>query len=238
MAKLILIRHGQSKWNALNLFNGWIDTNLSEKGREQAKTAGKLLLNENIKFDQAYTSVLTRAIDTLHLVLDEANQIYIPETKSWRLNERHYGALQGLNKQDAADKWGQDQVFEWRRSYDTLPPLLTSKDEYMEVLGQKYPSFDRRYSNVEDKDLPYGENLKITLERVLPFWNSNIEKDLKNNKNVIIAAHGNSLRAIVKHLENISDEDILKVEIGNGEPWIYDLDENMNLIVKKIISYK
>ncbi|MDR3241189.1 MAG: 2,3-diphosphoglycerate-dependent phosphoglycerate mutase [Lactobacillaceae bacterium] len=236
MAKLVLIRHGQSEWNALNLFNGWVDTKLSDKGVAQAKEAGALLANEGIQFDQAYTSVLTRAITTLHLVLDEAGQLFIPETKSWRLNERHYGALQGLNKADAAAKYGDEQVHQWRRSYDVLPPLLEEQAATVDVLGKTYPAFDRRYADVPEGQLPFGENLKVTLERVLPFWESNISKDLKAGKNVVIAAHGNSLRALVKHIENISDDDILGVEIANGQPLIYDFDADLKVLSKETLS--
>jgi 2,3-bisphosphoglycerate-dependent phosphoglycerate mutase len=236
MAKLVLIRHGQSEWNALNLFNGWIDTKLSEKGIAQAKEAGDLLAAEGIQFDQAYTSVLTRAIQTLHLALEEAGQLFIPEAKSWRLNERHYGALQGQNKAEAAEKWGDEQVHIWRRSYDVLPPLLDSYDETMTVQGNTYPAFDRRYADVPEGELPLGENLKITLERVLPFWESDISKDLKAGKNVVIAAHGNSLRALVKHLENISDDDILNVEIANGQPLVYDLADDLSVVSKNTLT--
>ncbi|MEX0381409.1 2,3-diphosphoglycerate-dependent phosphoglycerate mutase [Leuconostoc sp. MS02] len=236
MAKLVLIRHGQSEWNALNLFNGWVDTKLSDKGIDQAKEAGELLAAEGIQFDQAYTSVLTRAITTLHLALEEAGQLFIPEAKSWRLNERHYGALQGQNKAEAAEKWGDEQVHIWRRSYDVLPPLLDSYEETVEVQGTTYPAFDRRYADVPEGELPLGENLKITLERVLPFWESDISKDLKAGKNVVIAAHGNSLRALAKHLEHISDDDILNLEIANGQPLVYDLDDNLEVISKKTLS--
>lgn len=236
MSKLVLIRHGQSEWNALNLFNGWVDTKLSETGIEQAKKAGAALAREEITFDVAYTSVLTRAITTLHLALEEAGQLWIPESKAWQLNERHYGALQGLNKADAAKQWGDEQVLQWRRSYDTLPPLLEGAEETVTVNGKSYPAFDRRYHDVPEGKLPMGENLKVTLERVLPYWESNISKDLKAGKDVIIAAHGNSLRALVKHIENISDEDIIDVEIANGQPWIYDLDENLKVVDKKIIE--
>ncbi|KRN75373.1 hypothetical protein IV73_GL000538 [Weissella kandleri] len=238
MAKLVLIRHGQSEWNALNLFNGWVDTKLSDKGVAQAKEAGAMLAKEGIQFDQAYTSVLTRAITTLHYALEEAGQMFIPEDKTWRLNERHYGALQGLNKADAAAKYGDEQVHQWRRSYDVLPPLLTEQTETVEVLGKTYPAFDRRYADVPEGELPYGENLKVTLERVLPFWTSNIEKDLQAGKNVLIAAHGNSLRALVKHIENISDDDILGVEIANGQPLVYDFDDNMNVVSKNVLENK
>lgn len=236
MAKLVLIRHGQSEWNALNLFNGWVDTKLSDKGIAQAKTAGQLLAKEGIQFDQAYTSVLTRAITTLHLALEEADQLWIPEVKSWRLNERHYGALQGLNKADAAKKWGDEQVHQWRRSYDVLPPLLEEQSETMTIDGKTYPALDRRYHDVPEGELPKGENLKVTLDRVLPFWDSDISKALKDGKNVVIGAHGNSLRALVKHVEKISDADIMGVEIANGEPWVYDLDEDLNVVSKKILK--
>ena len=236
MAKLVLIRHGQSEWNALNLFNGWVDTKLSDKGVAQAKTAGQLLAKEGIQFDQAYTSVLTRAITTLHLALEETDQMWIPEVKSWRLNERHYGALQGLNKADAAKKWGDDQVHQWRRSYDVLPPLLEEQSETMTIDGKTYPALDRRYQDVPADEMPKGENLKVTLDRVLPFWDSDISKALKAGKNVIIGAHGNSLRALVKHIEQISDDDIMGVEIANGEPWVYDLDEDLNVVSKNILK--
>ncbi|MDR2660516.1 MAG: 2,3-diphosphoglycerate-dependent phosphoglycerate mutase [Lactobacillaceae bacterium] len=236
MAKLVLIRHGQSEWNALNLFNGWVDTKLSETGIDQAKKAGAALLKEGYQFDKAYTSVLTRAITTLHLALEEAGQLWIPEEKAWQLNERHYGALQGLNKADAAAKYGDEQVLQWRRSYDTLPPLLEHSVESVEVNGKSYPAIDRRYHDVPEEQIPLGENLKVTLERVLPYWESNISKDLKNGKNVIIAAHGNSLRALVKHIEDISDDDILGVEIANGQPWVYDLDSDLKIIDKKILE--
>lgn len=236
MAKLVLIRHGQSEWNALNLFNGWVDTKLSDKGIAQAKAAGAMLAKEGIEFDQAYTSVLTRAITTLHYALEEAGQMFIPETKSWRLNERHYGALQGLNKADAAAKYGDEQVHQWRRSYDVLPPLLTEQANTVEVLGKTYPAFDRRYADVPEGQLPFGENLKVTLERVLPFWETNISKDLAAGKNVVIAAHGNSLRALVKHIENISDDDILGVEIANGQPLVYDFDQDLKVLSKDILT--
>ncbi|OIK97677.1 2,3-bisphosphoglycerate-dependent phosphoglycerate mutase, partial [Oenococcus oeni] len=196
MAKLVFIRHGQSEWNALNLFNGWVDTKLSEEGIRQAKEAGELLAEKGIQFDQAYTSVLTRAIQTLHIALEEIDQLWIPEEKSWRLNERHYGALQGLNKKASAEKWGDEQVHIWRRSYDTLPPLQDEIQKSITVNGKTYPALDRRYAELDPKTLPLGENLKVTLERVMPFWEDKIAPDLRAGKNVIIAAHGNSLRAL------------------------------------------
>ena len=211
MAKLVFIRHGQSEWNLENLFTGWVDVNLSEQGEREAKEAGHKLKEAGIEFDQAYTSVLTRAIKTLHFALEESGQLWIPETKSWRLNERHYGALQGKNKADAAEKYGDEQVHIWRRSYDVLPPLLDANDE-----GSA--ANDRRYAELDPRIIPGGENLKVTLERVIPFWEDNIAPDLLDGKNVIVAAHGNSLRALTKYIENISDEDIMDVEMATGQP--------------------
>ncbi|AZZ60909.1 2,3-diphosphoglycerate-dependent phosphoglycerate mutase [Oenococcus sp. UCMA 16435] len=236
MAKLVFIRHGQSEWNALNLFNGWVDTKLSEEGIRQAKEAGELLAEKGIQFDQAYTSVLTRAIQTLHIALEEIDQLWIPEEKSWRLNERHYGALQGLNKKASAEKWGDEQVHIWRRSYDTLPPLQDEIQKSITVDGRTYPALDRRYAELDPKTLPLGENLKVTLERVMPFWEDKIAPDLRAGKNVIIAAHGNSLRALSKYIENISDADIMGLEIANGQPIIYDFDENLKFTNKELLS--
>ena len=229
MAKLVFIRHGQSEWNLSNQFTGWVDVNLSEEGVRQAQNAGALLKKEGILFDQAYTSVLTRAIKTLHYALEGSDQLWIPETKSWRLNERHYGALQGQNKAEAAEKWGDGQVHTWRRSYDVLPPLLDADDE-----GSA--ANDRRYAHLDPKAIPGGENLKVTLERVIPFWEDEIAPKLIDGKNVIVAAHGNSLRALTKYIENISDEDIMDVEMATGEPVVYDLDENLNVVSKKKLN--
>jgi 2,3-bisphosphoglycerate-dependent phosphoglycerate mutase len=226
MAKLVLIRHGQSEWNLSNQFTGWHDVNLSEQGVEEAKNAGKKLKDAGILFDQAYTSVLTRAIKTLHYALEEADQLWIPEEKTWRLNERHYGALQGLNKKETAEKYGDDQVHIWRRSYDTLPPLLDADDP--ESAAQ-----DRRYANLDPRIIPGGENLKVTLERVLPFWEDKIAPDLLAGKNVIIAAHGNSLRALTKYIENISDADIMDVEMATGEPVVYTFDDKLKVTNKE-----
>ena len=226
MSKLVLIRHGQSEWNALNLFNGWVDTKLSDKGIAQAKEAGELLAAEGIQFDQAYTSVLTRAITTLHYALEEAGQLYIPEVKSWRLNERHYGALQGLNKAETAEKYGDEQVHIWRRSYDVLPPVLADDSEFSQAN-------DRRYANLDPHIVPKAENLKVTLDRVMPFWEDHIAPDLLAGKNVIIAAHGNSLRALTKYIENISDEDIMDVEMKTGEPVVYTFDDKLNVVSKE-----
>ncbi|QPC18652.1 2,3-diphosphoglycerate-dependent phosphoglycerate mutase [Lacticaseibacillus paracasei subsp. tolerans] len=222
MAKLVLIRHGQSEWNLSNQFTGWVDVDLSEKGVEEAKHAGQLVKQAVLEFDQAYTSVLTRAIKTLHYVLEESDQLWIPEMKTWRLNERHYGALQGLNKKETADKYGADQVHIWRRSYDVLPPLLKATDEGSAAK-------DRRYADLDPRIIPGGENLKVTLERVIPFWEDHIAPDLLAGKNVIIAAHGNSLRALTKYIENISDADIMNLEMATGEPVVYDFDEKLNV---------
>lgn len=222
MAKLVLIRHGQSEWNLSNQFTGWVDVDLSEKGVEEAKHAGQLVKQAGLEFDQACTSVLTRAIKTLHYVLEESDQLWIPEMKTWRLNERHYGALQGLNKKETADKYGADQVHIWRRSYDVLPPLLKATDEGSAAK-------DRRYADLDPRIIPGGENLKVTLERVIPFWEDHIAPDLLAGKNVIIAAHGNSLRALTKYIENISDADIMNLEMATGEPVVYDFDEKLNV---------
>lgn len=229
MAKLVFIRHGQSEWNLSNQFTGWVDVDLSEEGVRQAQNAGALLKKEGIEFDQAYTSVLTRAIKTLHYALEGAGQLWIPEMKTWRLNERHYGALQGQNKAEAAKKWGDEQVHIWRRSYDVLPPAQPEDAEFS-IAGE------RRYADLDPKTVPNAENLKITLERVLPFWQDEIAPKLREGKNVIIAAHGNSLRALTKYLENISDEDILNLEMATGEPVVYDLDTDLNVTNKKILE--
>lgn len=226
MAKLVFIRHGQSEWNLKNLFTGWVDVNLSEKGEQEAKEAGLKLKEAGIEFDQAYTSVLTRAIKTLHFALEESGQLWVPETKTWRLNERHYGALQGQNKAEAAEKFGEEQVHIWRRSYDVLPPLLSADDE-----GSA--ANDRRYANLDPRIVPGGENLKVTLERVIPFWEDHIAPDLLAGKNVIVAAHGNSLRALTKYIEQISDEDIMNVEMATGQPVVYDLDDKLNIVSKE-----
>ena len=218
MAKLVFIRHGQSEWNLKNLFTGWVDVNLSEKGEQEAKEAGRKLKEAGIEFDQAYTSVLTRAIKTLHFALEESGQLWVPETKTWRLNERHYGALQGQNKAEAAEKFGEEQVHIWRRSYDVLPPLLSADDE-----GSA--ANDRRYANLDPRIVPGGENLKVTLERVIPFWEDHIAPDLLAGKNVIVAAHGNSLRALTKYIMN--------VEMATGQPVVYDLDDKLNIVSKE-----
>ena len=226
MAKLVLIRHGQSEWNLSNQFTGWVDVDLSEEGVEQAKNAGRAIKKAGLEFDYAYTSVLKRAIKTLHYALEESDQIWVPETKTWRLNERHYGALQGQNKQEAADEFGADQVHTWRRSYDVLPPLLDASDEGSAAQ-------DRRYSNLDPKLIPGGENLKVTLERVMPLWEDEIAPKLLDGKNIIIAAHGNSLRALSKYIEEISDDDIINLEMATGQPVVYDFDEKLNVLGKE-----
>lgn len=226
MAKLVFIRHGQSEWNLKNLFTGWTDVQLSDKGVEEAKEAGRKIKKAGIEFDQAYTSVLTRAIKTLHYALEESDQLWVPEMKSWRLNERHYGDLQGQNKAEAAEKFGAEQVHIWRRSYDVLPPLLDENDE-------RSAAQDRRYANLDPHIIPGGENLKVTLERVMPFWEDHIAPDLIAGKNVIVAAHGNSLRALTKYIEGISDEDIINLEIATGQPIVYEMDKKLNIVSKE-----
>ncbi|WWU37882.1 2,3-diphosphoglycerate-dependent phosphoglycerate mutase [Listeria seeligeri] len=223
--KLVLIRHGQSEWNKLNLFTGWHDVDLSEEGVIEAKTAGKRIKEAGLEFDVAFTSVLTRAIKTLNYVLEESDQMWLPVNKSWRLNERHYGALQGLNKQETAEKYGADQVQKWRRSYDTLPPLLEENDE-------RQAKNDRRYQLLDTHAIPSGENLKVTLERVIPYWMDTIAPEIKEGKRVVIAAHGNSLRALVKFLEGISDDEIMELEIPTGVPLVYELNDELKPVNK------
>ena len=219
MHKLVLIRHGESEWNKENRFTGWKDIDLSEKGREEAKAAGRLLKAEGFVFDEAYTSVLKRAIRTLWIILDEMDLMWIPETKSWLLNERHYGALQGLNKAEVAAQYGEEQVLVWRRSYDIPPGLLEDTDERW--LGK-----DPRYASIEQGRFPKSEALKQTVERVVPYFQTEIMAKLAAGKRLLIAAHGNSLRALVKYLDAISDADIIKYNIPTGIPLVYELDDN------------
>ena len=223
--ELVFIRHGFSEWNAKNLFTGWRDVNLTERGVEEAKAAGKKLLDANFEFDIAFTSVLTRAIKTCNIVLEESHQLWIPQVKNWRLNERHYGELQGLDKKATAEKYGDEQVHIWRRSYDTLPPLLDPKDP-------NSAHNDRRYANLPADVIPNGENLKVTLERVLPFWEDQIAPALLSGKRVLVVAHGNSLRALAKHIEGISYADIMDLEIPTGQPLVYKLDDNLKVVEK------
>jgi len=217
-SKLVLCRHGQSDWNLKNLFTGWTDVDLTEQGIDEAIAAGQTLADLDVDFDIAFTSVLKRAIRTLWLMLDEMDRMWIPVTRDWRLNERHYGALQGLNKGETAAKYGEKQVHVWRRSYDIPPPPLDSDDE-------RHPSHDARYSGIDD--LPATESLATTLARVLPCWNELIAPELRAGRNVLIAAHGNSLRALVKMLDEVSDEDITRFNIPTGIPLAYELDDDL-----------
>ncbi len=223
MYKLVFVRHGQSEWNLKNLFTGWTDVDLSEEGVRQAKEAGAKIKAAGIKFDLAFTSVLKRAIKTCHYALEESDQLWVPEIKSWRLNERHYGALQGLNKAETAKKYGEEQVHVWRRSYDVLPPALDKDAETSSF-------HDRRYASLPVEVIPQHESLKVTLERVMPFWEDQIAPAIKAGKTVLVAAHGNSLRALAKHLEKISDADIMGLEIPTGQPLVYELDENLDVL--------
>jgi len=226
MHKLILLRHGESDWNKQNRFTGWTDVDLSEKGIQEAHEGGKTLREQGYVFDVAFTSVLKRAIRTLWIVLDEMDLMWIPVHNSWRLNERHYGALQGLNKSETAEKFGEEQVKIWRRSYDIRPPALTPDDP-------RFPGKDPRYAGLSQSELPLTECLKDTVERFLPYWHETIAPVVKSGKRVVIAAHGNSLRALVKYLDNISDEDIVGLNIPTGMPLVYELEENL----KPIRSY-
>ncbi len=220
MLQMVLVRHGESIWNKENLFTGWTDVDLSEKGISEAHQAGKLLKEHGYTFDLAFTSVLKRAIRTLWIVLDEMDLMWIPVNLSWRLNERHYGALQGLNKTEMAEKYGDEQVHIWRRSYDVRPPELKKTDK-------RYPGNDPRYKDVDKSNVPYTESLKDTVNRFLPYWHSTITPQLMAGKRVIISAHGNSLRALVKYLDSISDKDIPNLNIPTGIPLIYELDGDL-----------
>ena len=225
--KLVLCRHGQSDWNLKNLFTGWTDVDLTERGIEEATTAGRQLSELGVEFDIAYTSVLKRAIRTLWIMLDEMDRMWIPVVRDWRLNERHYGALQGLNKAETAAKYGDEQVHIWRRSYDIPPPELDREDD-------RHPAHDLRYRGLGE--LPATESLKITLERVLPCWNDAIAPQLRAGKNILIAAHGNSLRALVKMLDEISDEDITGFNIPTGIPLVYDLDDDLKPLSREFLG--
>ncbi|MBN2001940.1 MAG: 2,3-diphosphoglycerate-dependent phosphoglycerate mutase [Anaerolineae bacterium] len=220
MMKLTLLRHGESEWNRENRFSGWTDVDLSDQGKVEAREAGRMLKAEGYSFDVAYTSVLKRAVRTLWIVLDELDEMWIPVEHSWRLNERHYGALQGLNKAETAKRYGEEQVFRWRRSYDIRPPALEKTDE-------RYPGHDPRYRGLDDSDLPLTECLKDTVERFLPYWHAAIAPALRAGKKVIVAAHGNSLRALVKYLDNVSEDDIVSLNIPTGIPLVYELDEEL-----------
>jgi len=223
MYKVVLLRHGESQWNLENRFTGWTDVDLTPKGVQEGKSAGKVLKENGFTFDIAYASVLKRALRTLNLALDEMDLLWIPVIKSWRLNERHYGGLQGLNKSETAALHGEDKVLIWRRSYDVPPPALEKNDP-------RYPGNDARYADVAEKDLPLTECLKDTVDRFLPLWHETIAPMIKTGKKVIIAAHGNSLRALVKYLDNMSEEEILKLNIPTGLPLVYELDANLKPI--------
>ena len=223
MYKLVLVRHGQSTWNLENRFTGWTDVGLTDLGREEAREAGKLLREGGYVFDVAYTSVLRRAIQTLWSILQEMNLEWIPVEKAWQLNERHYGSLQGLNKAEMAEKFGEAQVKIWRRSYDVPPPELELDDE-------RHPRFDPRYASLTPEELPATESLKITLARVLPYWHSILTPAIKSGKRVIVAAHGNSIRALVKYLDDISEAEITELNIPTGLPLVYELDEELKPI--------
>ncbi|THB75385.1 MAG: 2,3-diphosphoglycerate-dependent phosphoglycerate mutase [Gammaproteobacteria bacterium] len=222
MKKLVLIRHGQSEWNLENRFTGWKDVDLTDQGMAEAKAAGHLLKEHGFKFDHAFSSYLTRAIRTCLTVLDEMDELWIPMTKAWELNERSYGGLQGLNKAETAEKHGDEQVHIWRRSFDVPPPELEEDDE-------RHPRNDHRYRYLDPSVLPGTESLKTTLDRVLPYWEQEIVPVLKEKDCIIIAAHGNSLRALIKHLEGISDDEITSLEIPTGQPYVYELNDDLSV---------
>ena len=231
MIKLVIVRHGQSMWNLENKFTGWTDVPLSEKGIEEAKNAGILLKKEGYIFDEAYTSVLKRANDTLYYILDELNEKEIPIHYDYRLNERHYGALQGLNKDETRKKYGEDQVKLWRRSADVKPPELTKDDE-------RYPGNDLKYKDINENKLPLTENLMDTIERVVEYWKEEISLKIKKGKKIIIVAHGNSLRGLMKYLDNLTKEEVINLEIDTGRPIIYELDDNLKPITHYYIDDK
>ncbi|MGE5317134.1 MAG: 2,3-diphosphoglycerate-dependent phosphoglycerate mutase [Chloroflexota bacterium] len=222
MKKLVLLRHGESTWNKENRFTGWTDVDLSERGVNEAKEAGKVLKENGFFFDIAYTSFLKRAIKTLNYVLEEMDQMWIPVKKSWRLNEKHYGNLQGLNKAETAAKYGEEQVLIWRRSYDVPPAPLAETDE-------RNPRLDPRYRNEDPELIPLTESLKETVGRMIPYWENDIRESLKSNDQVLVAAHGNSLRAVIKYLKNISDEEIVGLNLPTGIPYVFEFDDQLNL---------
>jgi len=225
MYRLVLLRHGESTWNKENRFTGWTDVDLTDKGRDEAREAGRLMAAEKFEFDVAYSSVLKRAIRTMWLAQDEMDLLWIPVHRSWRLNERHYGALQGLNKAETAAKHGDEQVKIWRRSYDIPPPPLTEEDP-------RHPSHDRRYADLSRQDLPLTESLKDTVARFLPYWHDTIAPAIKSGQRVLVTAHGNSLRALVKYLDHVSDEEILELNIPTGVPLVYLLNEDLRPLQK------
>jgi 2,3-bisphosphoglycerate-dependent phosphoglycerate mutase len=229
MHKLVLLRHGESQWNLENRFTGWHDVNLTEQGEREGREAGRLLKEEGFEFDMAYCSVLTRAIRTLWLALTEMDQVWIPVHREWRLNERHYGSLQGLNKAETATKYGDEQVLVWRRSYDIPPPPMTKDDD-------GYAGKDRRYAHLSEDDLPLSECLKDTVNRFLPLWENTIAPQIKAGKQIMIAAHGNSLRALIKYLDGVTDEDILGMNVPTGMPLVYELDEELKPIKRQYLG--
>jgi 2,3-bisphosphoglycerate-dependent phosphoglycerate mutase len=221
--KLVLVRHGQSQWNLDNRFTGWVDVDLTEQGRNEAREAGRLIRDTGIVFDRAHTSLLKRAIRTLWISLEELDQMWLPVRRDWRLNERHYGALQGLNKAETAAKHGEDQVKIWRRSYDTPPPPMAADDP-------DHPSRDPRYAGLDRRVLPDTESLSLTLDRVLPYWHDAIAPDLKAGRNVLVTAHGNSLRALVKYLQSIPDDEITGLNIPTGIPQLFELNDELEVV--------
>ncbi|AVQ16224.1 MULTISPECIES: 2,3-diphosphoglycerate-dependent phosphoglycerate mutase [Fusobacterium] len=221
--KLVLVRHGQSEWNLQNRFTGWADVDLSETGIREAKEAGRELLAQKIDFDLCFTSYQKRAIKTLQYILEELDALYLPIIKTWKLNERHYGALQGLNKSETAKKFGEEQVHIWRRSFDIQPPAMEKEDE-------RSPRYDKRYRDLKEEEIPLSESLKDTIVRVLPYWNEVIAPEIKKGKNILIAAHGNSLRALVKHLLKISDEKIMELNLPTGKPLIFEITEELEIL--------
>ncbi|WP_045860979.1 2,3-diphosphoglycerate-dependent phosphoglycerate mutase [Teredinibacter purpureus] len=229
MYKLVLIRHGESQWNLENRFTGWHDVDLTEAGVEQAKTGGRLLKDAGFEFDLAYSSVLTRAMRTLSLVLEEMGQMWLPTERHWRLNERHYGALTGMDKAETAAKHGDEQVKIWRRSFDVPPPEVDEDSEH-------FPAHDPRYRGIDTRILPKAESLKLTIDRVLPYWHDVIRPSILGGKRVIIGAHGNSLRALVKYLDGMTDEEVLELNIPTGVPLVYELDENLKPIKKAYLG--
>ena len=223
MQKLVLIRHGESVWNQENRFTGWTDVDLSPEGIQQAKRAGQLLLKHGYNFDEGFTSLLKRSIKTLHILLEELDHLWIPVQKSWRLNERFYGALQGLNKDETIAKYGVEQVQKWRRDPNEFPPAITKDDP-------RYPGHDIRYKNLTERELPLTENLSVTMDRVLPFWNESIVDSIRKNQKVIVCGHGNSLRALIKYIDNLTDEQVTQLDLPTGVPLVYELDEGLNRI--------
>lgn len=222
MKKIVFVRHGQSEWNLANKFTGWTDVDLSEQGVKEAEAAGEILKKEGFTFDLAFTSYLKRATKTLNIILDIMNLHWIPVIKSWKLNERHYGDLQGLNKAEMAEKVGEEQVHIWRRSFDTPPPALDEDDS-------RHPRHEKKYEELSERELPAAESLAMTIERVMPFWEKEIVPKIKAGQKIIVSAHGNSLRALVKHLDNISDDEISSLNIPTGRPLVYEFDEKMNV---------